>query len=74
MKYNRRFWINTGERVLMTMGQTAAGIYGVDQVSAFEANWKYMGGVVLSAGLLCLFKCIGSRKIGNPDDGSVTLS
>lgn len=72
MRYNRKFWINTAERVFMTMGQTAAAVYGVDQVSAFEADWKYLGGIVLSAGILCFFKCIGSRQVGNPDDGGVT--
>lgn len=70
--FTKKFLINTAERVLMTMAQTAAAVYGVDQVSAFEADWKYLAGVTLSAGFICLLKCLGSRKVGNPDDGGVT--
>lgn len=69
--FTKKFWINTAERVLMTMAQTAGAVYSVDYATAFEADWKYLGGITLSAGFLCLCKCVGSRRTGDPDDGSI---
>lgn len=71
--YSKKFWLNTLERVVTTMAQVAAGGFGVSQipVPAFEVDWRYTAGVTMSAGILSFLKCLGSRKVGNPEDGSV---
>lgn len=69
--FTKKFLVNTAERVIMTMAQTAGAVFSVDYATAFEADWKYLAGITLSAGFLCLCKCLGSRRAGDPDSGSI---
>lgn len=70
-KLTRQFLVNTAERVIMTMVQAAIAVIGMDQVSAFDINWKYLGGIVAGAGLLSLLKCFASRLKGDPETASM---
>lgn len=69
--FTKRFWLDLTERAVMTAAQSAAAVWGVDTISAFEANWKYIGGVALSAALLSVLKSLYARNGGDPEKASL---
>lgn len=69
--FTMKFWVDTAERVLSTAAQAAVAAWGLDQVSAFEANWKYIGGLALSAGFLAFLKALYARNNGDPEKASL---
>lgn len=70
--FSKKFLVDTAERVISTMAETAAGIIGVDAVvSAFAINWKYVGGMVLGSGLLTFCKALYARNHGDPEKASL---
>lgn len=69
--FSKKFLIDTAERVIMTMAETAAGAVGVDMVSALDLDWQHIGGISLTAGLLAFLKALYARNTGNPEDASL---
>ena len=69
--FTKKFWIDTVERVLSTAAQAAVAAWGLDQMSAFDADWKYIGGLALSAGFLALLKALYARTNGDPEKASL---
>jgi hypothetical protein len=62
--YTRRFWLDTFERTVATMAQTALAIVGVDYVSALAVNFAQGARVVAAAGVLTVLKCLAASKVG----------
>jgi hypothetical protein len=62
--YTRRFWLDTFERTVATVAQTALAIVGVDYVSALAVNFAQGARVVAAAGVLTVLKCLAASKVG----------
>lgn len=69
--FTKKFLVDTAERVIMTMAEAAAGAFGVNQVSALDMDWRHIGAIAASAGILALLKALYARNRGNPENASL---
>lgn len=61
--WTKEFWVDTAERVVYTICETALGVMGATQMIQ-ELNWKVVFGASALAGITTLFKClvVGLKK------------
>lgn len=69
--FTAKFRNDAIERALSTAAQTAVAVVGMDQISALQVDWKYVGGVALTAGILSLLKSVAARRTGDSDSASL---
>lgn len=69
--FTKKFLIDSAERIIVTMAQVAAAGIGVGQIPAFDIDWRYVGGVTLTAGILSALKCLYARNAGDPEKASL---
>ena len=69
--FTKKFLEDTAERVLITMAEAFIAVWGVDRVSALEADWYHITGIVLGAGALSLAKCLYARRRGDSEKASL---
>lgn len=66
------FWRTTAELVLRGAAVAAATAMGGSLVDAWHLNWKTIGGMALSGGLLSLVTSLSSSQIGQKGSPLVT--
>ena len=70
--FNRRkFWIDTAERAVKTVAQSAVLALGSEQVlDAISLNYREVVGIALGGGLLSLLTSIASAGVGEEGTAS----
>lgn len=69
--FTKKFLVDTAERVVFTMAEAALAVLTVDQLSAFDIDWKYLGGISLGAGFYTFLKALAARKRGDSQSASM---
>lgn len=68
----KKFWYDALERAASTAAQGAIALIGMDAVfNPLQADWKYLGGVVLGMAILSLFKSMAASQVGNSESASL---
>lgn len=66
-----QFWIQTAERAVKTVAQTAVATITANATGLLDADWTTIGSVSGLAGLVSLLTSIGSGAVGNDDSPSL---
>lgn len=65
------FWIQTVERAVKTVAQTAVATITANATGLLDADWTTIGSVSGLAGLVSVLTSIGSGAVGNDDTPSL---
>ena len=65
------FWKDAAERSVATAAQAALAAIGVDQVSAFDLNYKDLAGIAAGGALLALLKAVALSGRRTPPDSNL---
>ena len=70
--FTKKFWIDTAERVIVTMAQAAIVLLGLDNFTTdLSIDFGTLGIGVLSAGVLCVLKCLIASRVGSPNTAAL---
>lgn len=69
--FNRRFAVQTAERAIKTVAQTAAALLVGSGVGLLEVDWISVLSVSALAGIVSVLTSIGSGYVGDDDSPSL---
>lgn len=69
--FTNDFWLQTGERAIKTVAQTALALVGAGVLNVLTADWEQILGVSLGAGLLSILTSVASAKVHDDDSPSL---
>jgi r1t holin len=65
------FWIQTAERAVKTVAQTAVATITANATGLLDADWVTIGSVSGLAGLVSVLTSVGSGYVGDDDSPSL---
>lgn len=69
--FTKMYLKDLAERAISTAAEAAIAAWGIGQISAFDADWKFIGGMALSAGFLSVAKSLYARNHGLKENASL---
>lgn len=67
------FWLQTLERALKTIAQSAVATIGADAFDVVNLDWAGVGSIALGAGVVSVLTSVASIPVGRDKDSPSTV-